>query len=126
MTERERLIELIVTAENEVFRAFPYTNSTKRIEMVVDYLISNGVIVPPVEIDTPVYEIRQKGKNYKGRKYDNSVTTQKRMKYPPICGATLYVKEKPFVKSDFCRLGGTIFLTREAAEKALAERRGET
>lgn len=46
MTDRERLIELIVTAENEVFRAFPYTNSTKRIEMVADYLLENGVIVP--------------------------------------------------------------------------------
>ena len=45
MTERERLIELIVTAENEVFRAFPYTNSTKRIEMVADYLLKNGVII---------------------------------------------------------------------------------
>lgn len=45
MTERERLIELIVTAENEVFRAFPYTNSTKRIEMVADYLLANGVII---------------------------------------------------------------------------------
>ena len=50
MTERERLIEIIVTAENEVFRAFPYTNSTKRIEMVADYLLENGVIVPPVKM----------------------------------------------------------------------------
>lgn len=50
MTERERLIEIIVTAENEVFRAFPYTNSTKRIEMVADYLLENGVIVPSVKL----------------------------------------------------------------------------
>lgn len=76
----------------------------------------------PVKIGDTVYEIRQKGNAYKGRKYDNSVTTQKRMKHPPICGATLYVKEKPFVKSDFCRLGGTVFLTRTEAENALKER----
>ena len=50
MTDRERLIEIIVTAENEVFRAFPYTNSTKRIEMVADYLLENGVIVPAVKV----------------------------------------------------------------------------
>ena len=56
MNERERLIEIIVTAENEVFRAFPYTNSTKRIEMVADYLLENGVIVPPVKVgDTFFY-----------------------------------------------------------------------
>ena len=47
---RDRLIELIVTADNEVFRAFPYTNSTKRIEMVADFLLSNGVIMPPVKV----------------------------------------------------------------------------
>ena len=50
MTERDRLIELIVTAENEVFRAFPYTNSTKRIEMVANYLLENGVIILPCKI----------------------------------------------------------------------------
>ena len=50
MNERDRLIELIVTAENEIFRAFPYTNSTKRIEIVADYLLENGVIVPGVKV----------------------------------------------------------------------------
>ena len=121
MTERERLIEIIVTAENEVFRAFPYTNSTKRIEMVADYLLENGVIVPPVYVGGTVYEIRRKAVSPSGRETNCGICTISFLKHCINIGSELYVKGKPYVKSDFYRLGKTVFLTREEAEKALKE-----
>ena len=123
MTDRERLIEIIVTAENEVFRAFPYTNSTKRIEMVADYLLENGVIVPPCCIGDTVYEIRENGKNpISGKRFDRCITTVQMLDCAAIRKSTLYAKEKRYAKNDGVRLGKTVFLTREEAEKALEER----
>ena len=123
MNERDRLIELIVTAENEIFRAFPYTNSTKRIEIVADYLLENGVIVPPCCIGDTVYEIRENGKNpISGKRFDRCITTVQMLDCAAIRKSTLYAKEKRYAKNDSVRLGKTVFLTREEAEKALEER----
>ena len=123
MNERDRLIELIVTAENEIFRAFPYTNSTKRIEIVADYLLENGVIVPPCCIGDTVYEIRENGKNpISGRRFDRCITTVQMLDCAAIRKSTLYAKEKRYAKNDSVRLGKTVFLTREEAEKASEER----
>lgn len=122
MTEKNKLIELIVTAENNLYRDVPYINSMTRINAVADYLLANGVKVPPVDVGTTVYEIRSAGKSLSNRKYDSSVTTQKILKYAIARGDTLYVQSKPYAKSDSVRLGKTVFLTREEAEKALKER----
>lgn len=123
MNERDRLIELIVTAENEIFRAFPYTNSTKRIEIVADYLLENGVIVPPCCIGDTVYEIRENGRiPISGRRFDRCITTVQMLDCAAIRKSTLYAKEKRYAKNDSVRLGKTVFLTREEAEKALEER----
>ena len=110
MTERERLIEIIVTAENEVFRAFPYTNSTKRIEMVADYLLENGVIVPPCKVGDMVY-IFERGSYI-----------------IPICGQGKPHWEIKIEKCSFKywlldnhKFGENMFSTREEAEKALKE-----
>ena len=135
MTDRERLIEIIVTAENEVFRAFPYTNSTKRIEIVADYLLSNGVIVPPVKVGDIVYidnaphnvvyiAIEEDGISYCA-KYDCD-------EYE-CCKECPFAKEISFGEVIMCEgneyheftasdIGKTVFLTREEAEKALKER----
>ena len=57
MTDRERLIELIVDKENEVAQEYPYTTDTFRIRNVADYLLANGVIVPPCKVGDTVYII---------------------------------------------------------------------
>lgn len=46
MTERERLYELIVDADNEFFRETPYGTAQERIEKTVEHLLANGVILP--------------------------------------------------------------------------------
>lgn len=45
MTDREKLIGLIVEIENEMIKAYPYTTDQFRIEETVDYLLANGVTV---------------------------------------------------------------------------------
>ena len=50
MTERERLYELIVDAENEFYLEKPYGTDSARCEMVAEYLLANGVILPPCKI----------------------------------------------------------------------------
>lgn len=129
MSEMERLIELIVTAENEVFRAFPYTNSTKRIEMVADFLLENGIIVPPVSLGDRIYEIisPKDRESYfitatvcavhiaDGSR--NSCQHKRESYIVAECQGTKYVHKYPLSK-----FGKTVFLTREEAEKALKER----
>ena len=118
MTERERLIEIIVTAENEVFRAFPYTNSTKRIEMVADYLLEKGVIVPPVKVGATVYctdSYRHLIKPLEIIGFEVDYTKR-------IC--KYYCSDGDYTPAWFkpAEMGKTVFLTREEAEKALKER----
>ena len=143
MTEREKLIKLIETGTNlaskkaveETARIVKenhhYNSATDKTvsisEMLADYLLENGVIVPvpAVEIGTTVYEIRQKGIGFSNRRYDSGITTQKQLKNAIFDGKTLYIQSKLYAKSDNVRLGNTVFLTREEAEKALEERKNE-
>ena len=115
MTEREKLIDLLqnVPADYE---------GNRGVGNIADYLLKNGVIVPVVEIGTTVYEIRQKGIGFSNRRYDSGITTQKQLKNAIFDGKTLYIESKLYAKSDNVRLGKTVFLTREEAEKALKER----
>ena len=112
MNERERLIELLSKK----------LNNEITIKILADYLLESGVIVPTVEIGTIVYEIRQKGISFSNRRYDSGITTQKQLKNAIIDGKTLYIESKLYAKSDNVRLGKTVFLTLEEAEKSLAER----
>ena len=127
MNERERLIDLL--KNDNCPSPFicdancKYINSENCLaERTADYLLENGVIVPVVEIGTTVYEIRQKGIGFSNRRYDSGITTQKQLKNAIIDGKTLYIESKLYAKSDNVRLGKTVFLTREEAEKSLAER----
>ena len=144
MTEREKLIKLIETGTNlaskkaveETARIVKenhhYNSATDKTvsisEMLADYLLENGVIVPvpAVEIGTTVYEIRQKGIGFSNRRYDSGITTQKQLKNAIFDGKTLYIESKLYAKSDNVRLGKTVFLTREEAEKALEVRDNES
>ena len=112
MNERERLIELLSKK----------LNNEITIKILADYLLESGVIVPTVEIGTIVYEIRQKGISFSNRRYDSGITTKKQLKNAIFDGKTLYIESKLYAKSDNVRLGKTVFLTLEEAEKSLAER----
>lgn len=115
---RDRLIELIVSADISLFGTDkPYA------EVYADYLLANGVIVPPCKVGDTVYfvvEFDEDCKCYvdKGRVYaiiQNENTLWLSVRY--LSG--LRYDHTP---NDF---GKTVFLTKEEAEKALKER-GDT
>lgn len=105
MSERERLIKLLGCKYNCVDR-------NKCLEGQADYLLDNGVIVPPVKVGDTVYRI--------------SFARGARMKYVQETtisriaidddGLWLFCSCNPIVK---CKYGELVFLTKTDAEKAL-------
>lgn len=95
MTERERLIELLneSTDKNGIY-----------LDKIADYLLENGVVLPPFKVGEMVYRIC---KRVDGRKngYIRSVE----------------ITPHNFDFSEICLKKGIYFLTRKEAEKALAE-----
>ena len=109
---RDRLIDMIQDSVNGCARHWA--------EIIADYLLDNGVIVPPVKVGDIVYEIRAKGKGRpKGKFCNYSITTNHSFKNAIELGLELYIKQKGFVKSDTTRWNKTVFITKEEAEKAL-------
>lgn len=125
MNDREKLIELL-TRE---IRAGAYFNRP-RIEGLADYLIANGVIVPPVKVGQKVWEMNFKniiieqeilGMDVEQYVEDYGMTNDIMMKVGYRCntgGFTLHY----FHLDD---IGTKLFLTREEAETALAKRMKE-
>ena len=132
MTERERLIKLIETGtriaydrsledvkrivkENHHFNSA--TDRTVSVsEMVADYLLENGVIVPPVQVGATVYCTDSYRHLIKPLEIFGFDCTKRICKY--------YCSGGDYTPAWFnpAEIGKTVFLTREEAEKALAER----
>lgn len=99
MTEREQLIELLKNVPRNT-RAF--------YDQFADYLLANGVIVPPCKVGDTVYE-----------------TDGIRIYELTILDISLH-RNRPYYETesidfDDDAIGKTIFLTRKEAEKALEE-----
>ena len=130
MTDRKRLIELC----NEKIRTMKFQNSdnwydfTVRTEIIADYLLANGVIVPPCKVGDMVYyiinnniqeltvsEIKIYGNNY-------VVANAKCLDECEMCDCACDCSKKTCnVWLDFKSLGKTVFLTKEQAEEKLKE-----
>ena len=106
MTDRERLIDLMIEAK----RTDPETGSFT--DYLADYLLEHGVIVLPCKVGDTVYHVFPK----KG--IQTNTVRQIRI---GSCGMNIFDFNGFFEPSDF---GKTVFLTREEAEKALKERDG--
>ena len=100
---RDRLVELIQNSVNGCARHWA--------EVIADHLIANGVIVPPCKVGDTVWV------------YDfmwGLIPCKGDRPYHCICGEEGGCTFKmSFTDDDF---GKTVFLTREEAEQALAER----
>lgn len=112
MTDRDRLIELLKKYGMRV-----------NMSTLADYLIANGVIMPPCKVGDLVYVIRRKEKRNKGG-YWKSICFTKRVMQTAIKDGTAYIDCKRATKTDFSLVGKTVFLTREEAEKALERSKG--
>ena len=123
MTERERLIELLKSDSCESpMLCDPNCKyaSLKRCyeERTADYLLENGVIVPPVKVETTVYytdSYRHLIKPLEIIGFEVDYTKR-------IC--KYYCRGGDYTPAWFkpAEIGKTVFLTREEAEKALKER----
>lgn len=96
---RDRLIKLLF--ESELFNG---ADGKADANFLADHLLANGVIVPPCKVGDTVYQICNGGRIYestiKGVIYDTSG-----------------------IAFDERAIGKNVFLTREDAEKALAEKK---
>lgn len=113
MTERERLIELLSGKS---------IDTLPDIEFVADYLLENGVILPPVKVDQSIWTAEP----FTDKIPREGYITVLEYDYDGFCGFWTSFGDIPlsaeFISSD---IGKTVFLTREEAEKALAERNCE-
>ena len=105
MTDRERLIDLMIDAK----RTEPETGSFT--DYLADYLLEHGVIVPPCKVGDSVY-----------RPSDCLGVVQF-----VIISFNIYESEMFFTDDSeniiyLPDIGKTVFLTREEAERALKER----
>lgn len=103
MTERERLIELLKAADEDSARRC-ITDYNEAIADNADYILANGVIVPPCKVGSTIYMLVTK----RPRVYCEPYTMIQKSK------VTFGNLER--VIRDF---GKTVFFTREEAEKAL-------
>ncbi len=120
MTERERLIELI---KNGFFTKSVYealcTNKRKACDFLADYLLENGVIVPPVKIGQSIWTAENFTDNVPREGYITVIEYDCNSSYDFW---TSFGKIPLSAEFSFEEIGKTVFLTREEAEKALEER----
>ena len=129
MTEREELIELLLQSELEAEKhgIFNCHRSKLKAEIVADFLLENGVIVPPVKVGDTVYTnvswqgwyLREKDKPYKAKVVFIGINGKQNFMN------VVYEKNDNMLSFTFDEIGNRLFLTREEAEKALAGRNGK-
>jgi hypothetical protein len=119
MSDRERLIRRLIAAAS-----YPYTmDSRSEIELLADYLLENGVILPPCKVGQEVWLVftpkfpanpADKGKWFMTQDgVQRIILGAKGFSVETWNVGTIPAKE----------IGKKLFLTREEAEKELAERR---
>lgn len=99
---REKLLEIVTNALSE-YCSKPISEETEPQDFITDYLLKNGVIVPPCKVGDTVYQA-----DNAGNIYGNEVTQ--------------VVYGTKGIAFDERAIGESVFLTREEAEKEIAER----
>ena len=104
---RDRLTRLI---DGFVFGTQIAVNSIEwnsaKVKELADYLIANGVIVPPCKVGDTVWRINRTFEEYPDK-------------------SKPYIEPDAFLLQDVFNIGKTVFFTREEAEKALQEMEGK-
>lgn len=110
MTEKEKLVELINEADsNYNFELSVGKLPKPRVEYEAEFLLKNGVIVPPCKVGDIVYYV------YMGQIHPHKIKEIQINKFGEFVISLMTFQFKEF--------GKTVFLTKEEAEKALAEKR---
>ena len=122
MTDRERLIELIIEAKRsdpEMARFYS--------KYLADYLIEHGVIIPPCKVGDTVYIINRANKPQE-MIFDLidlrcTCVNDTDCMCGSLCNDIGHNVCQYRFKNDFSDISKTVFLTREEAEKALKEQK---
>ena len=128
MSDRDRLIELIKQGENNTpctknedidCTSVKCTDCVR--ESIADYLLANGVIVLPFKIGQSVYDISEfMNGSYAPEMYEmkgNELNIELNK-----AGEYIFTYDGMYIYPE--DMGRSVFLTKEEAEKALAERSG--
>ena len=106
MTDKERLTNIIHNAQNKYLNLLKFESS-----ILADYLLANGVIVPPCKVGQIVWLDRD-------GKIEETTVEKIVLKYK---GLYLKLLCNSFYETTCRSIGKTVFLTREEAEKELDE-----
>ena len=141
MTDRDRLIKLCQKAQNEWLQKEYCHETNKKLEKyVADYLLANGVIVPPCKVGDRLYAIsdtRIIECTCCDMHLDNEINLCATFKCDYECeGCPFNTWVQDYTGEYSCRgeygdwyfteadFGKTVFLTKEEAEEKLKEREG--
>ena len=121
MTERERLIELLMKGELEADKqgVFNCSQSKWKAEIMADFLLENGVIVPLSKIDSTLYHVRY---CFSESMWEIIEETVHQIRRTPKGTMLIMSSGRLFTYKDFNKI---VFRTKEEAEKALAEKDSE-
>lgn len=114
MTDRNKLIEIL----QDTLHEWECDVSIKTLTEIAEHLIENGVIVPPCKVGDKVY--------FDTYLHGNSVGVQPH-KVIQVKSVITTEPSKGGIGAEIpdWSFGESVFLTREEAEKALKERKGE-
>lgn len=117
MTQKERLVELLKKAPMDKLIDISWD---EHFADIADYLLDNGVIVPPCKVGNTVYDIGGFPKIMQAE-VETMTTDGQEM------SSVVVNKSKPFHRwfVNWKDIDKTVFLTREQAEQALKEREGK-
>ena len=113
MTDRERLIDLMIEAK----RTDPETGSFT--DYLADYLIKHGVIVLPCKVGDTLYEIHER---FKGGKWIETISERHVRGIEIVIHNILIARCATDISVFLSDFGKTVFLTREEVGRALQER----
>ena len=123
MSDKERLTNIIHNAQNKYLNLLKFESS-----ILADYLLANGVIVPPCKVGDKVYSIIYQKKNvvshilieeYVGIHLSNApdLRGHRRKNYIIVWNENT----NSIRHIDINKIGKTVFLTKEEAEEKLRE-----
>lgn len=116
MGDRDRLIELVCKGIQEFGKS---TVKCSADEYIADYLIVNGVIVPPCKVGQTVWILFSIEKTIKSREIESIMQRHKSWTMRFTNGDCFTVWDN--AEDEY--FGKTVFLTKEEAEKALEEKK---
>lgn len=119
-SEKERLYDMMVEADNAILAENPLITDSERIEKVADVLLAAGFVFPPCQVGDEVFVITEDGEIAEAEVYEmgKGYSTTHGSEWLYLCRDG----EFDFWESD---VGKTVFRDREDAEEALKKMKEE-